>query len=90
MHGTSLASEHPAAVGCARGAFEECLNYTGERVVGGKPVRDHSIAAGILADAMERARDYGRAALENLDTFAESAIKTALSETLEQSLRRIS
>ena len=45
---------------------------------------------GALADAMERARDYGRAALENLDTFAESAIKTALSETLEQSLRRIS
>ncbi len=45
---------------------------------------------GALADAMERARSYGRAALENLDTFAESAIKTALAETLEQSLRRIS
>ncbi len=43
-----------------------------------------------LADAMERARSYGRAALENLDTFAESAIKAALAETLEQSLRRIS
>ncbi len=43
-----------------------------------------------LADAMERARSYGRAALENLDSFAESAIKAALAETLEQSLRRIS
>jgi alkylation response protein AidB-like acyl-CoA dehydrogenase len=50
-----------AAVGCARGAFEECLEYTGERFVGGKPVRDHSIAAGILADAImgiETARAY--------------------------------
>ncbi len=50
-----------AAVGCVRGAFEECLKYTGERVVGGKPVRDHSIAAGILADAImgiETARAY--------------------------------
>ena len=45
---------------------------------------------GALADAMERARSYGRAALENLDAFAESAIKAALAETLEQSLRRIS
>ena len=50
-----------AAVGCVRGAFEECLKYTGERFVGGKPVRDHSIAAGILADAImgiETARAY--------------------------------
>lgn len=50
-----------AAVGCARGAFEECLRYTGEREVGGKPIREHSIAAGILADAItgiEAARAY--------------------------------
>jgi alkylation response protein AidB-like acyl-CoA dehydrogenase len=50
-----------AAVGCARGAFEECLRYTGEREVGGKPIRDHSIAAGILADTItgiETARAY--------------------------------
>jgi alkylation response protein AidB-like acyl-CoA dehydrogenase len=39
-----------SAVGCARGAFEEVLKYTGERVAGGKPIRDHSIAAGMLAD----------------------------------------
>ena len=48
-------------LGCAQGAFEECLKYTGERVVGGKPIRDHSIAAGILADAItgiEAARAY--------------------------------
>jgi alkylation response protein AidB-like acyl-CoA dehydrogenase len=39
-----------AAVGCARGAFEEVLRYTGERVAGGKPIREHSIAAGMLAE----------------------------------------
>ena len=50
-----------AAVGCARGALEECLKYTGERMVGGKVIREHSIAAGILADAItgiETARAY--------------------------------
>jgi len=39
-----------SAVGCARGAFEEVLKYTGDRVAGGKPVREHSIAAGMLAE----------------------------------------
>jgi len=41
-----------AALGCAKGAFEECLRYTGERIVAGKPIREHSIAAGILADML--------------------------------------
>ena len=51
-----------AAIGCARGAFEEVLRYTGERVVGGKPIREHSIAAGMLADmatGIESARALG-------------------------------
>lgn len=39
-----------SAVGCARGAFEEVLKYTSDRVAGGKPIRDHSIAAGMLAE----------------------------------------
>ncbi|RJP17400.1 MAG: hypothetical protein C4520_16690 [Candidatus Abyssobacteria bacterium SURF_5] len=39
-----------AAVGCAQGAFEEVLRYTGERVAEGKPLREHSIAAGMLAE----------------------------------------
>lgn len=50
-----------AAVGCARGAFEECIKYTGDRKVGGRPIREHSIAAGILADAItgiDTARAY--------------------------------
>jgi alkylation response protein AidB-like acyl-CoA dehydrogenase len=50
-----------AAIGCARGAFEEVLRYTGERVVAGKPIREHSIAAGILAEmamGIEAARAF--------------------------------
>jgi alkylation response protein AidB-like acyl-CoA dehydrogenase len=50
-----------AALGCARGAFEEVLKYTGERVVAGKPIREHSIAAGLLADmatGIESARAF--------------------------------
>jgi len=39
-----------SAVGCARGAFEEVLKYTGDRIAGGKPIREHSIAAGMLAE----------------------------------------
>jgi len=39
-----------SAVGCARGAFEEVLKYTGDRIAEGKPIREHSIAAGMLAE----------------------------------------
>ncbi|MBW2060733.1 MAG: acyl-CoA/acyl-ACP dehydrogenase [Deltaproteobacteria bacterium] len=39
-----------AAIGVAKATFEEVLKYTGERVVAGKPIREHSIAAGILAE----------------------------------------
>jgi alkylation response protein AidB-like acyl-CoA dehydrogenase len=40
------------SVGNAQGAFERVLDFTSERVVGkvGKPIREHSIAAGMLAD----------------------------------------
>ncbi len=38
------------AVGNAMAVFEHVLKYTGERIVGGKPIREHSIAAGMLAD----------------------------------------
>ncbi len=40
------------SVGCAQGAFEAVLEFTKERVVGlsGKPIRQHSIAAGMIAD----------------------------------------
>ena len=38
------------AVGNAQGAFETVLKYTGERIVADRPIRQHSICAGILAD----------------------------------------
>jgi alkylation response protein AidB-like acyl-CoA dehydrogenase len=59
-----------AAVGCARGAWEECLRYTGERVVDGRPIREHSIGAGILADmitGIEAARAHVHSVAQMLD-----------------------
>ena len=40
------------SVGNAQGAFEAVLDFTSDRVVGkpGKPIRNHSICAGMLAD----------------------------------------
>jgi len=37
-------------IGCAQGAFEEVLAFTKDRLAAGKPIRQHSIAANILAD----------------------------------------
>lgn len=39
-----------SAVGQAQAAFDIVLKYTGDRVVANKPIREHSIAAGMLAD----------------------------------------
>ncbi len=49
------------AVGNARGAFDRVLDYTGSRVVEGRPIRQHSMCAGMLADmaiGIETARAY--------------------------------
>ena len=49
------------AVGNAQAAFERVLDYSGTRVVQGKPVRQHSMCAGMLADmaiGIETARAY--------------------------------
>jgi butyryl-CoA dehydrogenase/acyl-CoA dehydrogenase len=49
------------AVGNAQGAFERVIEYTGARVVEGRPIRQHSICAGMLADmaiGIETARAY--------------------------------
>ncbi len=53
------------AVGNAQGAFETVLKYTGERIVADKPIRQHSICAGMLADmaiGIETARNQYLAA----------------------------
>lgn len=38
------------AVGCAQGAFEEVLSFTSDRIAAGKPIRQHTVCAAILAD----------------------------------------
>ncbi len=38
------------AVGCAQGAFEEVLSFTSDRMAAGKPIRQHTVCAAILAD----------------------------------------
>lgn len=49
------------ALGNAQAVFEQLLRYTGERIVGGRPIRGHSIAAGMIADmaiGIETAKAY--------------------------------
>jgi alkylation response protein AidB-like acyl-CoA dehydrogenase len=49
------------AVGNAQATFEIVLKYTGERIVANRPIRQHSICAGILADmaiGIETARNF--------------------------------
>ena len=49
------------AVGSSQGAFERVLEYTGSRIVQGRPIRQHSMCAGMLADmaiGIETARAY--------------------------------
>jgi len=53
------------ALGIAERAFEIVLDYTGKRMGGFKPVRQHSMAAGILAD-MAIGIDMMRASVYNL------------------------
>ena len=53
------------ALGIAERAFEIVLDYTGTRMGGFKPVRQHSMVAGILAD-MAIALDMMRASVYNL------------------------
>lgn len=49
------------SIGAAQGAFEKVLEYTTDRIVAGKPIREHSVCACILADmviGIETARAY--------------------------------
>jgi alkylation response protein AidB-like acyl-CoA dehydrogenase len=49
------------SLGAAQGAFEKVLEYTTDRIVAGKPIREHSVCACMLADmviGIETARAY--------------------------------
>jgi alkylation response protein AidB-like acyl-CoA dehydrogenase len=64
---TAVAGHHTSimALGIAERAFQLVLEYTGTRMGGFKPVRQHSIAAGIIAD-MAIGLDMMKAGLYNL------------------------
>ena len=64
LHGNVVAARintAALAVGNAQGAFETVLKYTEDRIVADRPIRQHSICAGMLADmaiGIETARAY--------------------------------
>lgn len=64
LHGNVVAARintGALAVGNAQGAFETVLKFTEDRIVADRPVRQHSICAGMLADmaiGIETARAY--------------------------------
>ena len=64
LHGNVVAARintAALAIGNARGAFEAVLDFTKDRIVADRPVRQHSICAGMLADmaiGIETARSY--------------------------------
>jgi len=76
-----------SVLGNAQAAFEEVLKYTGERIVADKPIRDHSIAAGMLADmaiGIETARTYYLMAghmFDNPETYGPPTSNFILSRT---------
>jgi butyryl-CoA dehydrogenase len=62
-------------VGMLQGAFDELLEYTGQRVVGGKPIREH-LSTAIFLGEMASAISVGRAAFletayqyENMEVY---------------------
>jgi alkylation response protein AidB-like acyl-CoA dehydrogenase len=73
FHGNVIAARiltGALAVGNAQATYETVLKYTGERIVADKPIRQHSICAGMLADmaiGIETARMYYLAAAYMFD-----------------------
>lgn len=74
------------AVGNAQAAFDTVVEYTGSRVVQGKPIRQHSMCAGMLADmaiAIETARVYALQVaymLDHPETYAAAESDAMLSK----------
>jgi alkylation response protein AidB-like acyl-CoA dehydrogenase len=72
-------------IGSAQAIFEEVLRYTGERVVAGKPIRNHSMCTAMLADmaiGIETAKAYYLQVaymLSNPKRYGEASSDTMLS-----------
>jgi len=63
---TAIALQSASCVGILQGAFDVLLDYTGQRVVGGKPIREHLSTAMFLGE-MASAISVGRAAVLELN-----------------------
>ncbi|MBP1733346.1 MAG: putative acyl-CoA dehydrogenase, partial [Deltaproteobacteria bacterium] len=63
---SAVALQSASAVGVLQGAFDVLLEYTGTKVVGGKPVRQHLSTAMLLAE-MASVISVGRAAFLELN-----------------------
>ncbi len=73
------------AVGAAQGAFDEALAFTSDRIAAGKPIRQHTVCAALLADiavGLQAARDnYINAAYiyDHPETYGENTSRHMLS-----------
>jgi alkylation response protein AidB-like acyl-CoA dehydrogenase len=63
---TAIALQASSCVGTLQGAFDVLLEYTGQRVVGGKPIRQHLSTAMFLGE-MASVISVGRAAVLELN-----------------------
>lgn len=82
------------SVGIAQGAFEAVLEFTKDRAVGvsGKPIRQHSIAAGMLADmaiGIETARTTYISAAYKFDHPEEYGSWDSLSQLSRASIAKV-
>jgi alkylation response protein AidB-like acyl-CoA dehydrogenase len=82
------------AVGNAQGAFERVLEYTEGRIVGksAKPIRQHSICAGILADmaiGIETARAYYVNAAYRFDHPEKYGAQSSLQQLMRASIAKV-
>ena len=63
---SAFALQSASCIGILQGAFDVLLDYTGQRVVGGKPIREHLSTAMFLGE-MASAISVGRAAFLELN-----------------------
>ena len=82
------------SVGCAQGAFEAVLEFTKDRIVGktGRPIRQHSIAAGMIADmaiGIETARNAYINAAYKFDHPEQYGPQEALSQLSRATIAKV-
>ncbi|MGQ9474604.1 MAG: acyl-CoA dehydrogenase family protein [Actinomycetota bacterium] len=79
------------AVGIAQGAFEEVLSFTSDRVAAGKPIRQHTVCAVMLADmavGIQSGRDLYLNTALLLDSLEDLAVRGDAASLSRASLSR--